>query len=108
MVIDGSLPWTVRTGSREELGISGRVLRGPAFTRVRRGVYVPAGADPQAPDNRIAAVVADLPSHAAVGLGQPGGRVAGTPSRGLPPGSTTSVGPCVDPHALVTAGLERR
>ncbi len=67
MVIDGALPWTVRTSARDKLGISGRVLRGPAFVRVRRGVYVPAGADPQAPDNRIAAVTAGLPGHAAVG-----------------------------------------
>lgn len=67
MVTDGSLPWTVRTSARDELGISGRVLRGPTFTRVRRGVYIPAGADPQAPDNRIAAVIAGLPSHAALG-----------------------------------------
>ncbi|GEN79612.1 hypothetical protein AFE02nite_13460 [Actinotalea fermentans] len=61
------MPWTVRTSCCDELGISGRVLRGPAFTRVRRGVYVPAGADPYSPDNRIAAVVAGLPVHAALG-----------------------------------------
>lgn len=67
MVIDGSLPWTVRTRTCEEQGLSGRVLRGPSFTRMRRGVYVPAGADADAPDNRIAAVAADLPSHAALG-----------------------------------------
>lgn len=42
-------------------------VRGPAFGTVRRGAWVPTGTDLTDPDVRIAAVAAQLPSHAVVG-----------------------------------------
>lgn len=67
MTTDVALPWTVLARERNSLGIGERVLHGPAFSRVRRGVYVPVGVDPSGPDARTAAVAASLPPHAAVG-----------------------------------------
>lgn len=67
MAQDTGPVWTVRTHDRALLGVSDRVLRGPQFVRLRRGVYAVVGTDPEAPDARIAAVAATLPPHAVLG-----------------------------------------
>lgn len=54
-------PVMVELSSREQR------VRGPAFGTVRRGVWVTTGTDLRDPDVRIAAVAAQLPSHAVVG-----------------------------------------
>jgi len=61
------LPGLIRTSEAALVGLTPAALRGPAFRRPRRGIYVPAEAQLDDPDARIAIAAAALPDGVVVG-----------------------------------------
>jgi len=58
---------TLTSAEAAKAGIGRWQLAGPSYTRVRRGLYVPAGASSDAPDQRMAIVARMLPEGFVLG-----------------------------------------